>query len=267
MNPGIYDHLSNADYHAALGISKSGLDLIDRSPAHYAARYRDGVESPPTPAMVFGTAFHMAVLEPAKFAESYVIGPNTKRGTKAWNAFESANLGKEILKQEDYDKILRMADAVHGHLFARTLLTDGRAERSVFWNDPETGVLCRIRPDWQRVDGTLVDLKTTTDARQYAFEKAVANFRYHVQAAFYADGIQAAALSLGDAKGLDFCFIAVEKDPPHVVAVYMASAEMVHAGRRQYRENLQRYAECLQKKDWPGYPEEVQIINLPRWAA
>ena len=41
MKPGIYIGLANEQYHAAEGISKSGLDLIARSP--YLYRHRQQV--------------------------------------------------------------------------------------------------------------------------------------------------------------------------------------------------------------------------------
>ena len=61
--------LSNRDYHAHPAISKSGLDLISRSPAHY--RYRAPKE--PSRAMEIGTAIHTALLEPDRYAAEYVI--------------------------------------------------------------------------------------------------------------------------------------------------------------------------------------------------
>lgn len=71
MKPGIYtaDQLPNEEYHALDAISKSDLDKINRSPAHY--KYAKENPTPPTPAMERGTAVHMAVLEPELFARSY----------------------------------------------------------------------------------------------------------------------------------------------------------------------------------------------------
>ena len=50
----ITETLSNAEYHAHPAISKSGLDLMSRSPAHY--RYR--AASKPSRTMEIGTAIH-----------------------------------------------------------------------------------------------------------------------------------------------------------------------------------------------------------------
>lgn len=72
MNPGIYDDLPAADYHRGPGISKSGLDLIHRSPLHYAAA-RAAANDNPTPSQVLGTAFHALLLEPDLFARRYAL--------------------------------------------------------------------------------------------------------------------------------------------------------------------------------------------------
>src|SRR5690606_39465824 len=62
--------MSNEEYHSLPdSISKSGLDLIARSPAHY--RYAERRE--PTRAMVIGTAIHAAILEPDVFATEYLL--------------------------------------------------------------------------------------------------------------------------------------------------------------------------------------------------
>lgn len=76
MRPGIYRGIPNEAYHTGPGISKSGLDLVHRSPAHYEAvknMPRDEVRES-TPAQAFGTAFHAIVLEPELFAKTYCLG-------------------------------------------------------------------------------------------------------------------------------------------------------------------------------------------------
>ena len=63
--PQIIDGLSNADYHAHPAISKSGLDKIAKSPAHYKAARE--AEHEGSDALVFGSAFHDYILLPDTF--------------------------------------------------------------------------------------------------------------------------------------------------------------------------------------------------------
>lgn len=265
MKPGIYTDLSNEQYHAADGISKSGLDLIARSP--YLYRHRQVVEQ--TKAMLIGSAVHCAVLEPALFPHRYTVAPaadgRTKAGKELLARFAEDNAGKTVLPLADYDQVVAMANATWRHPAARNILTGGQAETSIFQG--HHGALVKVRPDWITED-LLVDVKTTQDASPEAFSKACWNYRYHVQAALYLDVASAAFTGhLGD-RFSSFVFIAIEKSAPYQVAVYVADAAMVEAGRVVYHRDLEMYKRCLATGDWPGINEgKIASIGLPYWAA
>jgi exodeoxyribonuclease VIII len=73
MKPGIYDGISNDDYHHGPGVSKSGLDLIHRSPMHFNAVMTAANDRLPTEAQEMGTAFHTLLLEPHIFVTDYTL--------------------------------------------------------------------------------------------------------------------------------------------------------------------------------------------------
>lgn len=264
---GTHDDLSNADYHSGEGISKSGLDLIHRSPLHYWSRYLDPEreEEEPSKALRLGSAIHGAALEPEKFGEEFAVAPKCDRRTKAGKAsyadFVLDSAGKTVLTADEGELVRRVAESVRAHPTAAFLLGEGRPELSAFWRDEKTGELCRCRPDWAR-EGLLIDLKTTQDAGYHGFRRSAWQFRYHVQAAFYLDGWAAA----GNEPAQSFVFIAVEKTPPFAVAVYYASEDMVRLGREEYRADLDLYAACRKADQWPGYPTDIQQLDPPAWA-
>jgi exodeoxyribonuclease VIII len=188
---------------------------------------------------------------------------------------------RNVLTPEQWEQLHNMRDAVMAHPAACALLTavPGVAERSVYWRDPATGLLCRCRPDFWRQDGILVDVKTTEDASAEGFARSIANYRYHVQHPFYLDGINTMR-SQYKPTGLDlpmpkpvtaFVFLAVEKDACVVdgvakgVAVYSLDAESVELGRIEARQDLERIAQCTRTGVWPGYGEAIQRIELPKW--
>ena len=70
----------------------------------------------------------------------------------------------------DMDAALAMAGAVRSHQAAAELLRAGKAEQSFWWDDSDTGLRCKCRPDWLN-GATAVDLKTTTDASPAGFAK------------------------------------------------------------------------------------------------
>jgi exodeoxyribonuclease VIII len=252
--------LSNAEYHAHPAISKSGLDRIDQSPAHYRASLVEPRKE--TPTLTFGSAAHCSVLESNEYLNRYTVAPDgidrrTKEGKAAWSELESS--GKTILSADDWQKIIEMNCAIADHQVANELLADGIAESSGFAE--LLGVPVKCRPDWLHDNSVIVDLKTTDNAGPNAFAKSCASYRYHVQAAFYSDICREIGL---DIKA--FVFIAVEKAPPYAVSVYELDSDSIKVGRTLYQRNLETYRRCLETDHWPAYSQSIETLSLPRWA-
>lgn len=257
--------MSNAEYHAHPSISKSGLDRIDQSPAHYKAWLSEPRTT--TPALTFGSACHNYVLERETFKDRYAVAPSgidrrTKAGKELWESFISESAGRDIITAEYVNKLASIRISILAHPVASELLDhdSGKAEVSVFGELENVAVKCR--PDWLRDDGILLDLKTTDNAGPSAFSRSVAKYRYHVQAAFYSDLLH---LVTGEPIKA-FVFVAVEKSPPYAVGVYELDADSIEAGRDDYRRNLATYRQCLESGVWPAYSSEIETLTLPRWA-
>ena len=262
--------MENADYHRHSAVSKSHLDQIAKSPLHYWARYLDPnrVTPEPTPAMAIGSAVHTHVLELDQWDARYVTAPEginrrTNAGKAEWEAFEVASTGRTVLAKADAELVMRMGHSVFAHPAAAMLLSmPGKAETTHMWTDQATGLRCKCRPDWLTDDGSLiVDLKTTEDASPAGFRKSIANWRYHVQASWYLDGLEQATGKRPD----QFIFICVEKKPPFACAVYAADAEMIQIGAEAAARDLDVLATCKQANAWPGYSDQVEMISLPPW--
>ncbi len=254
--------LSNAAYHALDAVGKSDLDKIARSQAHWKYAVREE-----TAAMRIGSAVHCAVLEPDRFAAEYVVAPDcdkrTKAGKEQFAEFEATHEGKSILSADDANLCFDLQAQVRHHPRAGQFLASGQPEVSALWKDEEFGVRCRARFDWLTPDGWLIDLKTTQDASAGAFARSCASFRYHVQAAWYLDAYHQAT---GGDLPMGFLFIAVEKAAPYGIALYELDFEAVEIGRQLARRDLARYANAREFDVWPGYPEQIQPLSLPRWA-
>lgn len=272
--PAIIADMPNRDYHAAPGISCTGLKHFLRSPAHYRAYLDEELKE--TPALVFGRQCHMAVLEPDKWSERHAVWSGSPRNTKAgkaeWAEFIEEHRGREIITAENAEIIKRMIDAVHSHPAAsRALSAPGLAEVSAWAIDERSGELVKCRPDFWRQDGIIVDLKTCESAEPVKFAKAAANLCYPLQQGFYLDVAGQALAQAKEApelvgKPLGMIFLAVEKTPPFAVAVYTIEFEAVELGRDKYRDALVRLSECRARREWPGYSDEVQELILPGWA-
>ena len=269
MKTGIYSGISNDDYHGGVGVSKSGLDVLARSPLHYWAKYIDPnrERKEPTPAMKLGTAIHTAVLEPDAFAQRHMVAPivdrRTKDGKATWDRFiaEAEAAGADLISADDFAICQAISHQVRSHPTARKVFANGTAELSAYWTDQETGLLCKCRPDFLGIP-LIVDLKSTEDASAEGFAKSAWNYRYWVQAAWYVDGIEQATGQRPEA----FVFGAFEKSAPYACAFYFADEAMIDMGRREYRRLLRILADCTAADRWPGYTTDVLPLGVPAWA-
>ena len=125
---GVID-MSNDDYHAAPGVSKSHLDLMaQKSPLHYWHRYLNPNREPSekTTFMKRGTATHIAILQPDQFENLVVCGldcdKRSKENKARWADFELENADKTIITKDQWDNILPLRDKVWSHPEASRLL-------------------------------------------------------------------------------------------------------------------------------------------------
>lgn len=177
--------------------------------------------------------------------------------------------GKIPLKQSDMDKVTAMVAAVRAHHQAGPLFAPGGiAEQSLYWTDPATGVTCRCRPDYlqQYPDLTLcVDLKTAAKADPTAVSKAIAERNYHMQDAWYIDGIQAVT-----GQQARFVLVFVSKTAPYLITVREISEADRAIGRAKNQRALRTYAECERNGEWPdwtGPTDQIPYISLPPYVA
>lgn len=254
--------ISNEDYHKRSELSNSGNNIIiDESPAHFDYRRKNPHE--PTPAMITGTIVHTAILEPEQFLDTHVAMPECDRRTKAgkefYEKFVIENSGKTVMDNKTYHQVFGMIGSVMAHPSAKEVLQKNHNELTFIGE--LNGVKVRCRPDILRDGRLLADLKTTDDASFRGFQKSIANFNYHRQAAYYCDIVSQVTGEKYDT----FTFIAVEKSPPYAVQVFVLDEASLEKGREEYERGLAIYRECLLTNKWPAYPIEAQPMNLPSW--
>lgn len=267
------DGISNEEYHAGPGLSVSGAKRLLRTPFHYRAlaQQHDAPPKAPTPAMVNGTLVHCALLEPNEFDSRYWIGPEVDKRTKQWKDYlqTAQGNGVELISKVQRDAAMRQADALRALPEVAELLDAPGfvAEQSVYWRDVAHGLLFKCRPDGRTPVGrgrgvVLLDVKTAADASPEGFAKACGTWGYHLQDPWYCEGVQTA---LGvEVHGM--VFAVVESEYPHAAKTYMLGDESRAFGRERIALARARYAECMERDEWPGYGPGIQVIDLPRWA-
>ena len=258
------EYLSLAkDYYNIPRMSNSAMSHFRKSPKHYLHYISQPQEE--TEAMIFGRAFHCAVLEPDNFSHDYAVMPNidrrTKEGKEKYEQFKAEAGSRTVLTIAQRDHIVRMSEALYAHRPSRELIDAiGETEKPVLWKDEITKVEMKAKLD-AIGPNFILDLKTTQDAQPEEFARSAWYYNYHRQAAVYLDGLQSKS---------DFYFIAIEKEEPHGISVLKCTAEFIQKGREQYEQILQDFI-YWQSQGSPnvGYefrnPFNVFDLNVPNY--
>ena len=263
---GLHPSVSYETYATWDAANISKLKPLRRSALHCKHQIENPREE--TTALLMGLALHASVFEPAKFETQFAVIPKfdrrTKDGKAAHEQAMAENAGKTILDEEMMANVTGMAEAIKAsRAAARFVNAPGQCELSAVWQDDATGLTCKARFDKLATlaKPVIVELKSTRDACPSSFAKDIANLGYAAQAAFYKD-----AHDKITGTEAHHVFIAVENSAPFAVAVYMLTDSSLQTGRAEYRRWLDLYADCRASGIWPGYPDKVELLDMPAWA-
>jgi exodeoxyribonuclease VIII len=256
----IVEDMPNSEYHGGKAVSKSTLDLASKDLfrpnwARNCPQDQDKIKT-----FDFGDAMHAICLEPERLKSEFVVMPpfnlRTNEGKKEKTLFMFDNHDKKILTSDEHKKLTLMFESVMAHIPARALIeARGEAEGSYFWTDETTGLECKCRPDKHIVrQNLLVDVKTAPELAKFHF--SVDDYRYHVQNAWYCDGV---SRFVNEPVRMEFLVIQKTIEiGRYPVMVCKLPDDAVEYGRALYREDLNRYADFLNA----GEPIETQELPM-----
>ena len=257
--------IPDEQYNDHPGLSQSGAKiLVSQSPAHFKA-YLERDRSEQTAAQRLGTLIHLASLQPKVFDATIVVAPDcdkrTKEGKEIWAAFQSSlQPGQEAISQKDGELVTAVSIAARAGLDKLMKDFDGvKIETEVPLVGRVNGIDIKGRLDaiitTKSGKKIVVDIKTTTDASLNSFSRDCANYMYFLQSAWYT------TLAHAD----QFVFLAVEKDAPNAWACYTLDEASHQKGLALMNSAIDLFRSCNTFKQFPGYPQEVQTMTLPKW--
>lgn len=286
---GLYSKISLDLYHSAKicngpSVSSSGLRTIfNESPAHFFCEWPgnpDRIEQDDKPHFALGRAVHHLMLGEPFFAKLFAVQPaeypdgktgemkpwsNNSNHAKAWRE-QQAKEGRAILTMKDVESIKGMAGSLSRHPIVKAGALNGMIERSMFWQDKDTGIWIKSRPDSIPGDsGDFVDLKTTTSVKWMDLQRTIADCAYHQQGAL----VRSAARQVLKIDRPTFTLVFVEKTPPFCVRVVTLKDNDLDRGEHANQAALDAMARCLKSKHWPGpggEREDAENIELPSWS-
>lgn len=256
-----YKNVSFKEYQQGIGLNQSTIKDILKSPQKWAL---GAIQKPESKALDFGSLCHDLILSFDEIKQKYLFADVDKldfrlkehKELKA-KADEQGLILIDKATKSEADKL------INNNLFFFDRFIDkrkGYCELSYFGE--YKGVMCKARFDFiSKNKKTIVDLKFLQSATKDDFSRAVANFGYYIQAAFY--------LELTGAK--EFLFLAIEKTEPYLIGVYKLDTSALDLGRERIEKaieiykNKEAYAENFYFDNVDKEKDIVQIVGLPTY--
>lgn len=264
----IHHNLPMSDYRSMDGLSKHQFDWFVQSPAYYA--WRRTQDFKPSRDMILGTLIHAQALEGRiEYAVCPPVDRRTKIGKETWEAFCIENAGKEVVTEEEGQRIegaVLTAEVLLAQLgFCAKTASDEQmewVEASMFWDDYRFGnrsIQFKGRPDliippnkdtscW-----TIVDLKTTSDF--FKFTRKFFDLSYDRQAMWYSWGLR--QLKEQDVR---FLFAVVDTEQPHFGQLMEVDDDTLDIQDALLDSNLRSFALMKQSNEWPG-PSGIRTLR------
>jgi hypothetical protein len=211
--------------------------------------------------MILGRAAHHLILEEPDFDKLFVLRPETytddKGAEKLWSGNSTkckgwldrmAKAGLTVLTTAQMEKVKGMQAGIKAHAHALGLLRGG-VELSFIWQDAETGIWLKSRPDSVPLyDATGADLKCVSSVSDKFIANAMRDRGYVQQAALVGDAFQ-------ELLGIEletFSFVFAEQDRPNCVRMESVHPEDYDRGWHANRAATRLIAKCLKENRWPG---------------
>lgn len=279
---GVYD-LDIDLYHsqkccAGPSVSSSALrKVLLECPARFYAYSDinpDPYEKETSKAFGFGKAAHALMLGEPRFETFFFVSPHevfNKNPGKAWHddwkaQVEAGNETRQLVRPSEMKIVERMVKAQRADPEVLNAFVEGAPEKSIIWQDEETGVFLKARPDWlphKPAERLTTEYKTTVTCQPRKLSAAVFQYGYEMQAALCLDAIETV---MGvTPKGM--AHIVQEKDAPYLVELKLFTPEQINFGRLKYRKAVRIFADCLHTGKWPGWTKGPSYYDTPYYIA
>lgn len=272
-------YLGDEDHH-----SSKHLKSAKKSLRQYYWDFILGKEKEPTGQKLdFGNAFETALLVPEEYEKTVAemdeetwkeqvmeeakekpkskqptVPERTSRFKELKQAFEDENADKQIISQkgeESREVLDLMLESCKRDRIVQQFVNEGEYQTSLFWQDPDSGLLLRTRPDIAKPEkGYIVDVKTCQDASPEGFAKYAANLEIPIQAALHILGAEETGY-MEEVK--EYYWLAVEKHPPYNAQIHALPPNDRDWVIDQAKALMRDIAEARSQNFYPGYTQRV----------
>ncbi len=264
MNPGVYE-ITSKEYHASAGVSRSKLIDI-KDPLTYYKKHVDKDRKPKikTRDMIIGNLVHTLVLEPLLADAEYIVKEKingaTKEGKKYNAEFKLLVENRDIVESDDCTLSKKMAEEILKYQIFTRMTEGAKIEKSIYWVDEESGLLCKARPDiWNDNLDLVCDLKTNPDCDVDSINgHVIKKYGYHMQAAMQLDAIASITGKVIN----NFYFLLAGKEQPFMPRVLRLREGWIELGRKHYKDALKILNVCMKTNLWSLDREKIYDIEF-----
>lgn len=251
-------------------MSQSQLKLFSECPRRWINGYREDQSSD----MEWGSLIDCLALTPHLFDERFAITPETyPPDDKPWNwnakhcrqwREDRHSEGRECVTFKAHEAARVAVCALKSDPRIADYLSECQAQAAVFgeYVDESTGVIVPMKclidivPSKQsEFSASLADLKTTNNASPRKWQRHVADYGLHVQAALYLAMFNAAT---GEDRE-EWRWLVQESFPPYEPDAKLMTSEFYEMGRIAMTQAMGLYCRCLELNWWPTYSD----LKLP----
>jgi exodeoxyribonuclease VIII len=253
-------------YDAWTGINASSLKKFMVSPMHYLNWLETKDDEDTNDAFRFGTAFHMAILEPDRFSRDFIVAPDVDRRTKdgkaQWSDFIATlnPAGDNYLTTKEYASLQRMKFNVQENSFWKSISNPADEEyREAGFSCEYAGVDIKGRIDYfNKTKNIIIDWKSINDTPTIRVAKhEIISKGYDIQSFIYQKGVE---IVTGVKPQMFFGF--VEKKAPFSIAYYELSPERIDSVKELVDVELIRMEGAKTIGIYAGLPSENNPMML-----
>lgn len=184
-------------------------------------------------------------------------------GAAFWQEFDAKAAGRMLLKEEQVEKIMRMAENMRANSLAVDVLTSDLVEISMIWQDEKTGIWLKSRPDCIPSNGfDFGDLKTFSPKGKdlkLSAQRSITDFGYPMQMSLAVMGAEHVFQTTAETCALVF----VQTTEPYEVIPVKINTDSLYWARVLIRQGIDRMAHGLETNEWPGVAPDIIEYEYP----
>ena len=210
-----------------------------------------------------GSLLHMALLQPERLATDVAVWRGKIRKGAEWDAFESDNDGKLILRGDDFDKVMAVYNEVKNHPLCGGFLAGCSAEVAMMLED--NGEFCRGQVDAVDIQRRrIIDVKTTdSGVSQDACERTIRTLHYREKMALYRRWIAAITGTPANSWRCWNLFISMDETCPAIAKIRMTD-ESLEWGESVMINALKKYSAARTANEFPIYTLDSHV-GVKKW--